>query len=326
MSQYSKEEDEELGINRDLEEDKKSFYLSSGSIIFIIFALLFLGFLIWNLLKEQKDDIKEKIEKHKTNIEKKIFGEKVPAIVDLPIVPPSKTVKTVTTPVIKNLRIIKGRGNTIISSKNKDPNVTLYKPYRGGAYAIAGTNRFNPNLYIPKGTYIGCSLKNRIVSSLGGSSSCTVSNDIYSANGNVLLIEKGSVVTGSYKSGNIENGIERLYVLWEEIRTLNNIVVNVNSGSAGSLGASGIHGEVDNHWWYRFSSAVLLSIIDIAENKYISTNSTNDTVHISNLSTQAAIKFINIKPTLYINHGDKVGIYVNKDIDFSKVYNLKRKK
>ena len=35
---------------------------------------------------------------------------------------------------------------------------------------------------------------------------------------------------------------------------------------------------------------------------------------------------INIKPTLYKNHGDIVGVYVNRDIDFRNVYELKRKK
>ena len=36
-------------------------------------------------------------------------------------------------------------------------------------------------------------------------------------------------------------------------------------------------------------------------------------------------KFINIKPTIYKQHGDLVGAYVNRDIDFSKVYKLKKK-
>ena len=46
------------------------------------------------------------------------------------------------------------------------------------------------------------------------------------------------------------------------------------------------------------------------------------------MANTALEKFINIQPTLYKNHGDIVGVYVNRDIDFSKVYklNVKRKR
>ncbi|EDP6764715.1 type IV secretion system protein VirB10, partial [Campylobacter jejuni] len=44
------------------------------------------------------------------------------------------------------------------------------------------------------------------------------------------------------------------------------------------------------------------------------------------IANTALEKMIDIKPTLYKNHGDLVGVYVNRDIDFSKVYKLTRKK
>jgi len=327
--------DEELGINRDLEDNKKNMYFSSATILFILFAVATIGFLTWNLFSSHEEEVKEvpKKEGFKSKIEKRIFGKAEESPTKLPISPKQQTPYVEPTKkevVVKRVRIIKGRGTTIIKSTNKsgDGNKTVINPYRGGAYAVAGSNRFNPNFYIPKGTYIGCSLKHRIVSSLGGDTSCTVSNDIYSANGHVLLLEKGSVVTGSYKGGSIENGVERLYVLWEEVRTPNNVVVNISSAAVGSLGASGIPGEVDNHWGYRLGAAALLSIIDIG----ISQASSSDNINIngssaiSNLGTVALQSFINIKPTLYTNHGDRVGIYVNKDIDFSKIYRLSRKR
>ena len=40
------------------------------------------------------------------------------------------------------------------------------------------------------------------------------------------------------------------------------------------------------------------------------------------MANTALEKFINIEPTLYKNQGDIVGVYVNRDIDFSKVYRL----
>ena len=54
------------------------------------------------------------------------------------------------------------------------------------------------------------------------------------------------------------------------------------------------------------------------------TENTRD--NASNIASIALEKFINIKPTVYKQHGDLVGVYVNRDVDFSKVYKISRKK
>ena len=201
---------------------------------------------------------------------------------------------------------------------------------------------FDRNLLLAKGTYIGCSLKTRLVSDIKGGIACIISNDVYSANGRTLLIEKGSLVTGTYSGASVEEGMERIYVIWQEIRTPNNIIIPVFSGASDRLGGAGIEGWVDNHYFKRFGSAILVSVIDdfisafannISQSK--SENSGNNTnvftpdsttQQVNDLATKTLDKMINIKPTLYKNHGDIVGIYVNRDIDFRNVYELKRRK
>ena len=87
----------------------------------------------------------------------------------------------------------------------------------------------------------------------------------------------------------------------------------------------------------RFGAAILLSIIDdtfsvIADK--LSNNSKNNYYNYTENSREQASKIaeialekmIDIKPTLYKNQGDLVGVYVNRDIDFSKVYQLRRKR
>jgi len=56
---------------------------------------------------------------------------------------------------------------------------------------------------------------------------------------------------------------------------------------------------------------------------------TNSTGNYSNsvqagqqLAEQVLKQTINIRPTLYINEGERIGIYVARDIDFSNVYRL----
>lgn len=204
-------------------------------------------------------------------------------------------------------------------------------------------SNFDQNLLLSKGTYIGCSLKTRLVSDIKGGIACVVSNDVYSNNGRTLLIEKGSLITGTYSGASIEEGMERIYVIWQEIRTPNNIIIPVFSGASDELGGAGIVGWVDNHYFKRFGSAILVSVIDdfmsafanrLSERKNNGdgTNTTNyfnpqaTQQQVNDLASKTLDKMINIKPTLYKNHGDIVGVYVNRDIDFRNVYELKRKK
>ncbi|WP_270980774.1 TrbI/VirB10 family protein, partial [Campylobacter upsaliensis] len=162
---------------------------------------------------------------------------------------------------------------------------------------------------------------------------------VYSANGNTLLIEKGSTITGTFNAGQMDDGMDRLFVIWQEIRTPNNIIIPVYSGATDELGASGMQGWVDHHYLKRFGSAILLSMIDdgmailadqLSKNNKNGNNyynySENTRENVGEIANTALEKMIDIKPTLYKNHGDLVGVYVNRDIDFSKVYKLTRKK
>ncbi|OCR95671.1 type IV secretion system protein VirB10 [Campylobacter fetus subsp. testudinum] len=208
----------------------------------------------------------------------------------------------------------------------------------------AKVSNFNQSLLLPKGAYIGCALKTKLVSTIKGGIACIVSNDVYSANGHTLLIEKGSTITGTFNSGQMNDGVDRLFVIWQEIRTPNNIVIPVYSGATDSLGASGVPGWVDHHYMQRFGAAIMLSVLDDAmgilanqiQNKTSNGNNNNNYYDYSqntrentrDIANTTLEKMIDIKPTLYKNQGDLVGVYVNRDIDFSKVYKivLRRKK
>lgn len=231
----------------------------------------------------------------------------------------------------------------ILSMQNNPDSPKASSDYDGDVFtpATVRMNEFNPDLLLPKGSYIGCSLDTRFVSSIGGSTSCTVSQNIYSANGNVLLIEKGSKIFGTYKGEETGDASSRYFVIWQEIRTPNHLRIPVSSGASDELGGAGLEGEIDHKWMMRFGSSILLSAIDDMWNvlawKITNTNpensntnnidySQNSRENAKQMSAIALEKFINIKPTIYKQHGDLVGVYVNRDIDFSKVYKISRKK
>ena len=205
---------------------------------------------------------------------------------------------------------------------------TIFQP-KAEAYSL----NLDKNFLLQKGTFIPCSLDNRIISDLAGGVNCTVSDDVYSENGNVVLIEKGSKVFGYYEQGQIKIGMDRIFVIWQEIRTPDGVVVPVDSGSTSPLGDTGTAGYIDYHWALRFTSALLVSIFDDAfsslvdnqkDNKTYVTDNTQQTV--DNMATETLKRFIDIEPTLYKNQGSQAGIYVNKDIDFSKIYELELSK
>lgn len=220
---------------------------------------------------------------------------------------------------------ISGFGESTDYRQNTDFKGEVYQP------TSAYFSNFDQSLLLPKNTYIPCSLQTKIVSELKGSIGCIVASDIYSANGQTLLIEKGSQISGSYTNADVTDGSSRLYVIWSEIRTPNNIVIPVDSGGTDPLGGAGIEGERNNHYVTRFGAAILLSIIDgtiKSLGQYVNAQIAPNTqmyspMQANQLANTALRQTINIKPTIYRNHGDLVGVYVNKDIDFSKVYQLR---
>lgn len=161
--------------------------------------------------------------------------------------------------------------------------------------------------------------------------SCVLPRDIYSSNGKVLLLEKGSKAIGEY-TGAVENGLNRIFVLWTQIQTPKGVRIQLDSPGTDSLGGAGLSGEVDFHWWKRFGNALLFSLVqdgfEYGMNKQADNSggvnyygNTND--GMQEIIQEAMRQSGNIPPTLTKNQGEKIGIFVGRDLDFSPVYQLR---
>ena len=182
------------------------------------------------------------------------------------------------------------------------------------------------NLLLPKGTFIDCVLETKLDTTVPGMTSCVIPRDVYSANGRVLLIERGSKAIGEYK-GAVENGLNRIFVLWTQIQTPKGVRVNIDSPATDALGGSGMAGEIDFHWWARFGNALLFTLIqdgfDFAMTKQSENNGgvnyyQNSEDGMNQIIQEAMRQSGNIPPTLTKNQGERVGIFVARDVDFSK--------
>lgn len=188
----------------------------------------------------------------------------------------------------------------------------------------------NRDLLITQGAMLDCVLETRVITTQPGMTSCHLTRDVYSANGRVVLLDRGSKVTGFYQGG-ITQGQARIFVQWSRVETPEGVVINLDSPGTGPLGEAGIGGYVDRHFWERFGGAILISMIgDLGDwasnqNRNQGDNSiqfTNTSDGIQEAATEALRNSINIPPTLYKNQGERVSIFVARDLDFSDVYSL----
>ncbi len=188
------------------------------------------------------------------------------------------------------------------------------------------------NLILPKGRTIDCALTVRVINEVAGMATCVLNSDVYSDNGRVVLLERGSEAVGEY-AATMAQGQRRLFLLWTRVKTPTGVVINLNSPAADALGTSGLVGYVDNHWWDRLGAAFLLSLVQDgiglatatqaggggAQSLGIYQHSATTGNRMAELILQSTI---NIKPTLYKNQGDRGTIFVARDLDFSTVYEL----
>jgi type IV secretion system protein VirB10 len=198
---------------------------------------------------------------------------------------------------------------------------------------VAASMLGNRSLTLPKGTAFTCALKTKVISAVSGLVGCQVQRNVFSDDGRVLLIERGSHLDGEYRIASVRPGTVRIPVLWTRIRTPLGVTVDIDSPGTGQLGEAGIDGYVDNRWGERIGAAMLLSLIDDSV-KLVIQNQASDrqadtivlpstTANTSKLAEKVLDSTINIPPLIYQNQGGIVGIYVARDVDFSPVYELR---
>jgi len=186
----------------------------------------------------------------------------------------------------------------------------------------------NRDFIVAMGTSIPCVLETALASDQPGFTSCVINRDVLSDNGRVVLMEKGTQVVGEYRGG-LQRGQKRLFVLWNRAKTPKGVIVALASPATDALGRAGVDGYVDTHWWERFGSALLLSIVGDATS-YANSRLQDSDVEAQNTTSagqQAAAiaveQSINIPPTLNKHQGEVVSIFVARDLDFSGVYRLR---
>jgi type IV secretion system protein VirB10 len=183
------------------------------------------------------------------------------------------------------------------------------------------------NFLITAGSFIPCVLQSAMDSSQPGYVSCIVPRNIYSDNGRVVLMEKGTKIVGEYQGG-LNRGQYRLFVLWTRAVTPRGIAIDVASPATDALGRGGVDGRANNFFWQRFGTALLFSLVEDAAtvgSEAVGSSASNTTRVPSDAASTILQQNSQIKPVLRKNQGEDVGITVAQDFDFSTVYGLSLK-
>lgn len=189
----------------------------------------------------------------------------------------------------------------------------------------------NRDLLLTQGAMLDCVLETKMVTTQPGMTKCRLTRDVYSSSGRVVLLDKNTVVTGFYQGG-ITQGQARIFVQWSRAETPKGVIIELASPGTGPLGEAGVGGWIDTHFWQRFGGAIMISMIgDLGQWASQQGRSSGDnSVQFSNTAqgteqaaAEALRNSINIPPTLYKNQGERVSIFVARDLDFSDVYSLR---
>ena len=212
----------------------------------------------------------------------------------------------------------------------QDPNSRFARAVSGNGVAVSQAHQIDNLPYkILQGKLIEAVLEPRAISDLPGMVCATVQRDVYGAQGRHKLIPWGARVCGVY-SAEVRKGQDRLFVIWNTVRRPDGVEVALDSAGADQLGTAGMGGLVDTHFAEVFGMSALLSIIGAGAatvgvnpvDQYNSAAAYRQSVQQAAAQTSQSVlqPYINIAPTITVPAGSRVRIYVNKDLDFTPVY------
>lgn len=181
--------------------------------------------------------------------------------------------------------------------------------------------------YVGAGTIISAVLLTGINSDLPGMITAQVAEPVYdTVTGKHVLIPQGSTLIGEYDS-RVTYGQERVLFVWTRVRFPNGSSLNLEGMPGTDLsGFAGVSDRVDNHTWRLAKGVVLGSLLGAAAQQSYGggLSTTNPSLgqlaaagaaqNINNAGQQIVQKNLQIQPTLVVRPGQRVAVFVTKDI------------
>ena len=186
----------------------------------------------------------------------------------------------------------------------------------GGGTANA-RSAFDPKTTVTQGTMIPAVLETAINTDVPGYTRAVVSQDVRSFDGTRVLVPRSSRLIGQYQSG-LQAGQKRAYVIWTRLIRPDGVSVALASPASAFDGSGGLPGQVDSHFFQRFGSSMLLSVIG-----GLSAIGTGGASLIVGGGGQSAANTAlqqngQIGPTIRVRMGEPIRVFTARDLDFSQ--------
>ncbi|KJV65770.1 MULTISPECIES: TrbI/VirB10 family protein [Ehrlichia] len=214
----------------------------------------------------------------------------------------------------------------------------------------------NLEFTILQGKIIDVVLETAINSDLQGTLRGIVARDVYAEANNTVMIPKGSRLIGDY-SFNASPGKTRVQISWTRVILPNGIDIAIDSNGTDELGRQGASGVVDTKIGSILTSTILLAGVSVAtyyatskipeinnnpivesddkdkkdkqdDDSNDKSKSTKTTLPVkilsqavddfSNSIKDIIKKYSNNNPTIYVDQGTLLKVFVNKDIIFPR--------
>ena len=186
-----------------------------------------------------------------------------------------------------------------------------------GGTSASAKRSFDPASTVTQGTLIPAVLETAIDTDVPGFVRAIVSTDVKSFDGRSVLVPRSSRLIGQYKSG-LTAGQKRAYVIWTRLIRPDGVSVDLGSPAIAFGGETGLAGKVNSHFFERFGSAMLLSVLGGLP----SLLGNNSSVIVGGGGTSAASAAVTqggqVGPTIRVRQGEPIRVFTAKDLDFSK--------
>lgn len=243
-------------------------------------------------------------------------------------------------------------------NREDDPNRRfLARTGQAGVEISEATKNVRIDALVAQGTMIKGVLETAIQSDLAGMVRAVVSENVWSFDGRRILIPAGSRLVGEYRSG-LTTGQTRVFIVWTRLLRSDGVSVQLGSMSTDELGRTGMTGIVDKHYVEKFGSAILLSLVGGASQYIANLGSGNAygqgqvayydpttrqpvlsqaqpnqnslyaqqigaqqvSMTMNRIAEEALRDSIRIPPTIHVDQGSRIMVFVRRDLDFSAFY------
>ncbi len=226
------------------------------------------------------------------------------------------------------------------ATASTDPNLNFSKAQPTDAQQVMARRVGKMENMIVQGKIVEAVLETAINSDLPGPIRAILSRDSYSESGKNILLPKGSRLIGTYNTA-ILGGQRRIYVVWSRVIRPDGIDVMIDSPGIDQIGRAGVEGVVDTKIFEIYSNAILSSILTIgvaaageaavggevtqSQNAIGGTQTTGSAgamatqqavQDLGNVTKQVVTGIVDMRPTIMLDQGSRVNVFVNKDLIF----------